>query len=50
VFPAGEPTGSYVVGTDRPVGDSISGEDFALAVIDELENPTHRKQRFTVAN
>jgi hypothetical protein len=49
VFPAGEPTGSYLVGTDSPVGDSISGEDFAVALIDELENPEHRNERFTVA-
>jgi len=49
VFPAGEPTGSYVVGTDNPVGTSISGEDFAIALIDEIENPQHRNTRFTVA-
>jgi putative NADH-flavin reductase len=49
VFPAGEPTGSFAVGTDRPVGESISGEDFALAVLDEFETPKNRKQRFTVA-
>ena len=49
LFPAGEPTGSYVVGTDSPVGTSISGEDFAIAVIDEIESPRHRNARFTVA-
>lgn len=49
LFPAGEPTGSYRLGTDSPVGTSISGEDFAIALIDELENPNHRNQRFTVA-
>jgi hypothetical protein len=49
LFPAGEPTGSYIVGTDSPAGTSISGEDFAIALIDELENPKHRNQRFTVA-
>ena len=49
VFPSGEATGSYVVGIDSPVGMSISGEDFARALIDELENPLHRTSRFTVA-
>lgn len=49
VFPTGEPTGSYAVGTDSPVGTSISGEDFALALVDELETPKHRNERFTVA-
>ena len=49
VFPAGEPTGSYIVGTDSPVGTAISAEDFAIALIDEIENPKHRNERFTVA-
>lgn len=49
VFPAGDPTGTYVVGTDSPVGTAISGEDFAVALVDELENPRHRNRRFTVA-
>lgn len=48
-FPAGEPTGRYVVGTDNPVGDSISAEDFAIALVDELENRKHLNTRFTVA-
>ena len=46
----GERTGTYTVGTNSPVGDSISQEDFAVAVLDELENPQHRGARFTVAN
>ena len=45
----GERTGSYRSGTDSPVGDSISAEDYAIAVLDELENPQHRRARFTVA-
>jgi putative NADH-flavin reductase len=48
-FPAGEPTGRYVVGDDEPVGTSISGPDFARALVDELERPAHRRTRFTVA-
>lgn len=49
IFPAGEPTGRYVVGADTPAGTSISGEDFAIALVDEIENPRHRSERFTVA-
>lgn len=46
----GERSGHYRVGTDSPVGDSISAEDFAVAMIDELEKPAHAGTRFTVAN
>lgn len=46
----GERTGKYRVGTDSPVGESISAEDFAVAVVDELEEPSHIGSRFTVAN
>ena len=49
----GERTGSYRTGGDVIVtdekGDSyISGEDFAVAVVDEIENPRHSRERFTV--
>jgi putative NADH-flavin reductase len=46
----GERTGSYTVGGDEPVGSSISYEDFAVALVDELEQPKHQRVRFTVAN
>ena len=46
----GQRTGSYVLGDDSPAGRSISAEDFAVAVLDELETPAHRQVRFTVAN
>lgn len=46
----GERSGSYRLGTDSPVGDSISAEDYAVAIVDELEKPAHRGRRFTVAN
>jgi putative NADH-flavin reductase len=46
----GERTGTYNTGLENPVGASISTEDFAVAVLDELEKPTHRHERFTVAN
>jgi putative NADH-flavin reductase len=46
----GERTGTYKVGADSPAGDSVSAEDFAVALIDEVEKPAHRRTRFTVAN
>lgn len=46
----GERTEVYKVGLENPVGDSISQEDFAVAVLDEIEKPQHRNKRFTVAN
>ena len=46
----GERTGTYRVGQDAPVGDEISAEDFAVALVDEIERPAHRRVRFTVAN
>lgn len=46
----GERTGTYQVGDDSPVGDTISAEDFAVAVVDEIETPKHHRVRFTVAN
>jgi uncharacterized protein len=46
----GERTGSYQVGTDYPVGEAVSAEDFAVALLDEIEQPAHRRTRFTVAN
>lgn len=44
--PAGEP----VLGTDSPVGDSDTTGTFAVAALDELEQPAHRGTRFTVAD
>ncbi len=47
-------TGHYRLGTENPVfnaeGRSIlSGEDLAVAVLDELEKPQYSRQRFTAA-
>lgn len=50
VIAPGERTGAYRVGLDRPIGDTISAEDFAVAIVDELEQPAHVRTRFTVAN
>ena len=49
----GERTGSYRDGGDVLVVDDegnsfIGGADFAIAVLDEIENPKHTRERFTV--
>ena len=51
----GERTGHYRTGTDQVIPDAsgqshISAEDLAIAILDEVENPQHRRQRFTAAN
>jgi putative NADH-flavin reductase len=46
----GERTGSYQVGLDSPAGERISIEDYAVALVDEIEQPQHVRQRFTVAS
>ncbi len=51
---AGERTGSFRLGLDKLLIDDegksrISQEDFAIAMIDELEQPRHIRQRFTLA-
>lgn len=50
----GQRTGQYRVGQDAPLmnGDQpgrISVQDLAVAVADEIEQPRHVRQRFTVA-
>jgi putative NADH-flavin reductase len=50
VIAPGERTGNYKVGLESPVGDQISIEDYAVALVDEIENRAHVRQRFTVAN
>ncbi len=50
VIQPGERTGVYKLGTDYPVGDSVSAEDYAVALLDEIDSPAHRRQRFTLAN
>jgi putative NADH-flavin reductase len=51
--PEGKRTGSYQTGKDNLMlnakGESyISYADYAIAVIDEIENPQHVNERFTV--
>lgn len=46
----GARTGEYKVGLDTPAGDFVSAEDFAVAAVDEIEQPRHAGRRFTVAS
>lgn len=50
VIAPGERTGSVVTSLDTPAGDFVSAEDYAVALVDEIEQPQHRRQRFTVAS
>ena len=50
VIAPGQRTGAYKLAADSPAGESISAEDYAVALLDEIESPRHRRQRFTVAN
>ena len=50
----GERTGSFRLGTTQLVTDAkgesrISAEDFAVAMVDELEKPQHLRRQFTAA-
>lgn len=54
VIEPGPRTGKFRLGTDQVVADEkgdsrISTKDFAMAIVDELENPQHIKRRFTLA-
>ncbi|MCV0395862.1 MAG: NAD(P)-dependent oxidoreductase [Rhizobiaceae bacterium] len=52
LFVPGERTGRFRLGKDALLttdnGSSISFEDYAIAMVDEIENPRHPRQRFTV--
>lgn len=51
-FVPGERTGIFRLGTDQllsnEAGSRISFEDYAIALVDEIEKPQHARQRFTV--
>lgn len=53
-FAPGARTGKFRVGKDQLLKDEqgqsqISMEDYAIAMLDEIEQPRHLRQRFTVA-
>jgi uncharacterized protein len=52
MFEPGERTGTFRLGQDTLLsndkGSLISFEDYAIALVDEIETPKHIKQRFTV--
>jgi putative NADH-flavin reductase len=53
-YAPGEATGHYRLGSDVLLADAsgnsnISGADYAKAFVDEIEQPEHRRQRFSVA-
>ena len=54
-YAPGEATGSYrtngdVLVTKDDGSSEVSGADFALAFVDELEHPAHENRRFTVGH
>ncbi|MGB0091024.1 MAG: NAD(P)H-binding protein [Solirubrobacteraceae bacterium] len=51
----GERTGAYRIGDDQLLSDDhgrsrITMEDFAIAMLDEVEHPAHPRRRFTAAH
>jgi uncharacterized protein len=53
-FAPGERTGEYRVGGevalfDAEGGSNLSGDDFAIAIVDELERPAHSREHVGVA-
>ncbi|MFS0840941.1 NAD(P)-dependent oxidoreductase [Paenibacillus sp. 1P03SA] len=55
IFALGERTGQYRTGKDNLLVNStgksyVSYEDFAAAVLDEIEQPKHENERFTVVS
>lgn len=53
LFEPGQRTGRFRIGKDSLLVDAngssaISMEDYAIALVDELEQPKHSRQRFTV--
>ncbi len=52
MFVPGERTGKFRIGKGQLLandrGSSISFEDYAVAMVDEIERPVHSRERFTV--
>ncbi len=54
IIEPGKRTGHYRIGTEQMLKDAkgeskISAEDYAVAILDEIEKPKFKQQRFTVA-
>ena len=47
---SGKRTGKLVSALNNPAGGFVSAEDFAVAIVDEMEHPEHARERFTVAS
>lgn len=52
-FEPGQRTGKFRLGKDELIANAqqesrISMEDYAIALVDELEQPKHRRQRFSI--
>lgn len=50
VLAPGERTGHYRTSDDNMIGMSVSTQDLAVALVDELEQATHLNKRFVVSN
>jgi len=53
LFEPGERTGKFRIGGDQLLADAagasrITMEDYAIALVDEIESPQHSRRRFTV--
>jgi hypothetical protein len=53
-YAPGERTGNYRTGGEILLADEsgksfISGDDYAIAFLDEIDNPSHSRSRFGVA-
>lgn len=46
----GQRTGHYVLGIDEPAGQRVSAENFAVGILDEIEDPDHHRMRITFAD
>jgi putative NADH-flavin reductase len=46
----GRRTGHYSLGSNMVLKDSISAEDYAVAILDEIERPRHRREQFAVSS
>lgn len=46
----GQRTGHYVLGIDEAAGQRVSAENFAVGILDEIEDPDHHRMRITFAD